>query len=153
MDKEHKHQEDRQGRNSGLGQPSLKENPFSVPEGYFETLPGRLKERMEGMDASGVPEKRVIPVVWLRTAIAAAVVVAAVLISYSLIRFTSDNNSGYDYYSDVLLLEQLDVIDNDEFLIEFLEEETADLDDDEAFVNQAMEYLAYNDVEMDLIFE
>ena len=154
MDKKQKHkfQKNRPEGTSGLGQPLLKENPFTLPEGYFETLPGRVKERMEEMDASQVPVRRLIPGMWLRTAIAAAVLGAA-LISYSLIRSSAGNNSAADYYSDMLLLEQLDIIDDDEVLIEVLNEETGDLDDEEAFVNQAMEYLAYNDVEMDLIFE
>ena len=154
MDKERKHkfQQGRQEKPSDLRQPLLKERPFSVPEGYFESFPGRLKERMEEMDASHVPVRRIGQGMWIRAAIA-AVVLAAALISYSLIRFTSDNRSSFDYYSDMVLLEQLDIVDDEEYLIEFLEEETGDLDDEEAFVNQAIEYLAYNDVEMDLIFE
>lgn len=154
MDKKHKHnfQENRPESTSGLEQPLLKENPFTLPEGYFETLPGRLKERLEEMDASQVPVRRILPGMWLRSAIAAAVLGAA-LITYSLIRSSAGNSSAADYYSDMLLMEQLDIIDGDEVLIELLNEETADLDDEEAFVNQAIEYLAYNDVEMDLIFE
>ncbi len=154
MDKERnqKPQEERQEKTTGLGQPLLKENPFTVPEGYFETFSGRLKERLDEMEASQVPVRRILPGMWLRAAIAAAVLGAA-LISYTLIRFTSGNNSDSDYYSDMLLMEQLDIIDDDGYLIEFLEEETVDMDDEEAYVNQAIEYLAYNDVEMDLIFE
>ena len=51
------------------------------------------------------------------------------------------------------LLEQLEVFDNDLYLYEYLDTTSSKLSDDEAFAEQAVEYLAMNDVEMDLLFD
>jgi hypothetical protein len=46
----------------------------------------------------------------------------------------------------------MQVLEDDLYLYELIEEEPVELDEDEAFATQAIEYLATNDVEMDLIF-
>jgi hypothetical protein len=51
------------------------------------------------------------------------------------------------------LLEQMQMLDDDRYLYELYEEEAVEMDEEEAFAAQAIEYLAMNDVEMDLIFE
>ena len=51
------------------------------------------------------------------------------------------------------ILEQMQVLDDERYLYELYAEEDVEMDEDEAFATQAIEYLAMNDVEMDLIFE
>jgi hypothetical protein len=134
-----------------LQQEALKNHPFGVPEGYFEGFAERLQQRIKEEETSKVPVRRIGTATrWM--AMAAAVRVAA-LITTSIIRFTT-SESAEGLYPDLALLEQMQVLDDDRYLYELLgEEETAELDEEEAFATQAIEYLAINDVEMDLIFE
>jgi hypothetical protein len=83
----------------------------------------------------------------------AAAVLAAALITTSIIRLSSTKGAE-GLYPDMALLEQMQVLDDDRYLYELFEEgEAVEMDEDEAFAAQAIEYLAINDVEMDLIFE
>jgi len=83
----------------------------------------------------------------------AAALLAAALITTSIIRLTSSKGTE-GLYPDLAILEQMQVLEDDRYLYELLdEEESIELDEDEAFASQAIEYLAINDVEMDLIFE
>ena len=129
---------------------ALKKHPFGVPEGYFEGFAERLHQRIKEDKVSRVPVRRIGTTTrWLAMA---AAVLAAALITTSIIRLTN-SNGGEGLYPDLALLEQMQVLEDDRYLYELLEEETAEMDEDEAFVSQAIEYLAINDVEMDLIFE
>ena len=134
-----------------LQQEALKNNPFGVPEGYFEGFADRLQQRIREEESSSVPVRKIGPGTrWM--AIAAAILAAA-LITNSIIRFTSSPGSE-GLYPDIALLEQMQVFDDDLYLYELLgDEEAVKLDEEEAFASQAIEYLAINDVEMDLIFE
>ena len=134
-----------------LQQEALKNHPFGVPEGYFESFAERLQQRIKEEESSGVPVRRIgTSTRWMAMA---AAVLAAALITTSIIRFTSKPGSE-GLYPDIALLEQMQVLDDDRYLYELLgEEEAVQLDEEEAFASQAIEYLAINDVEMDLIFE
>jgi hypothetical protein len=134
-----------------LQQEALKNHPFGVPEGYFEGFAERLQQRIKEEETSKVPVRRIGTATrWMAMA---AAVLAAALITTSIIRFTT-SESAEGLYPDLALLEQMQVLDDDRYLYELLgEEETAELDEEEAFATQAIEYLAINDVEMDLIFE
>ena len=134
-----------------LQQEALKNHPFGVPEGYFEGFAERLQQRIKEEESSKVPVRKIGTVTrWMA---AAAAVLAAALITTSIIRFTT-SESAEGLYPDMALLEQMQVLDDDRYLYELLGEEVAaELDEDEAFATQAIEYLAINDVEMDLIFE
>jgi len=129
---------------------ALKKLPFEVPEGYFASFAGRLQERMKEEESSRVPVRRIGTTIrWLAMA---AAVLAAALITTSIIRF-STSRGAEGLYPDLAILEQMQVLDDDRYLIESLEEESVELDENEAFASQAIEFLAMNDVEMDLIFE
>ena len=133
-----------------LQQESLKKHPFGVPEGYFESFSERLQQRISEEESSGVPVRKIGTTTrWLALA---AAVLAAALITTAIIRFTNNSDSG-GLYPDLALLEQMQMFDDDRYLYEMMEEESVPLDEDEAFASQAIEYLAINDVEMDLIFE
>jgi hypothetical protein len=133
-----------------LQRKAMKQNPFEVPEGYFEGFAERLQQRMKEEESSRVPVRRIGTTTrWL--AMAAAVLAAALITTY-IIRFTSPGGSE-GLYPDLAILEQMQVLDDDRYLYELYAEEEVEMDEDEAFAAQAIEYLAMNDVEMDLIFE
>lgn len=129
---------------------SLKNHPFGVPEGYFESFSDRLQQRIKEEESSRVPVRKIGTVT--RWAAIAAAVLAATLITTSIVRFTNSSESD-GLYSDMAILEQLLVFDDDRYLYDYLEEGSDELDENEAFASQAIEYLAVNDIEMDLIFE
>jgi len=129
---------------------SLKNHPFGLPEGYFEGFSERLQQRIREEDSSRVPVRRIGTTTrWMAMA---AALLAAALITTSIIRLSSSPGSE-GLYPDIALLEQMQVLDDDRYLYELLEEEAVQLNEEEAFATQAIEYLAINDVEMDLIFE
>lgn len=133
-----------------LQQESLKDSPFGVPDGYFESFSERLHQRIKEEESSRVPVRKIGTTTrWLAMA---AAVLAAALITTSVIRLTSGDQSE-GLYPDLALLEQLGGFENELYLYELLEGEPAELDENEAFASQAIEYLAINDVEIDLIFE
>ena len=133
-----------------LQQEALKKHPFGVPEGYFEGFAERLQQRIKEDESSRVPVRRIGTTTrWLAMA---AAVLAAALITTSIIRITT-TNGGEGFYPDLAILEQMQVLEDDRYLYELFEEEVVEMDEDEAFVSQAIEYLAINDVEMDMIFE
>lgn len=135
-----------------LQQKSLKKHPFGVPEGYFESFSDRLQERIRQEEESKVPLRRIGTSTRIKVAMAAAILGVA-LISYSIIRSTALNNDAPGSFLDIALLEQMDVIDDNSYLIGLMESEAEELDEEEAYASQAIDYLAINDVEMDLIFE
>jgi hypothetical protein len=133
-----------------LQQEVLKNHPFGVPEGYFESFSERLQQRIKEEESSKVPVRKIGTATrWMAMA---AAVLAAALITTSIVRVTSTKDAE-GLYPDLAILEQFQVLDDDRYLYELYEEEAAELDEDEAFASQAIEYLAINDVEMDLIFE
>lgn len=134
-----------------LQQETLRRNPFKVPEGYFESFSDQLHERIKQEESSKVPVRRIGTTTrWMALA---AAMLAAALITTSIIRLSSPRDTE-GLLPDLAVLEQMQLLEDDRFLYEILtEEESVELDENEAFVSQAIEYLAINDVEMDLIFE
>jgi len=139
-------------KQSYLQQDSLKSNPFGLPEGYFDSFPERLQQRIREEESSRVPVRRIGTTTrWLA---AAAAVLATALITTSIIRLTNSDRGTDSRYPDMAILEQLQVFDDDRYLYDLIEDNDAvNLNEDDAFASQAIEYLAVNDVEMDLIFE
>ena len=130
---------------------SLKNHPFGVPEGYFEGFSTRLQARIREEESSRLPERRIGSTTrWLAMA---AAVLGAALLTTAIIKYAGSGNDANGIYPDLALLEQLEVFDNDLYLYEYLESTSPELSDDEAFVAQAVEYLAMNDVEMDILFD
>lgn len=127
-----------------------KQNPFSVPEGYFESFPGRLNERIAGMEA----EKRPLRTLgsYRRVLAVAAVFAALALITFPVVRMLTAAGAQEDFL-ELALLDGAGFFNSDYELAAYLEESEAMMDDDEAYYSQAVEYLASADVEMDLILE
>ena len=127
-----------------------KHNPFSVPEGYFESFPDRLSERISALEAEKRPVKklgRIRPVLAI-----AAILAALALITFPVLRLLSPDDSAEDYL-EIALLDGAGFFSSDYELAAYFEASETKLDDDEAYYAQAVEYLASTDVEMDLLFE
>ena len=75
-----------------LQKESLKKNPFSLPEGYFESFSGRLQERIREEQKSGPPVRRIGNSQRFRVAMAAAILGLA-LITYPILKLTILNNN------------------------------------------------------------
>jgi len=136
----------------GLHQESLKKSPFEVPEGYFEQFPQKMLQRIRELEDEAVPVRSIPQGKGLRVAVAAAILVLA-LVSYPLFRIISPNNSGMYDAPDIALIEDLGIIDDDSYLFGFLETGSEPMDDEEAYIDQAINYLAINDVELDIILD
>ncbi len=137
---------------SDLQHPSLRKQAFRVPAGYFEGFPERLKERIDALEGERVPVRRLGRSAGFRIAVAAALVGLA-LISIPLTRIITPGMDSSDEFSNIALLEEAGVFYNDYELAPYLHGGETVMGEEEAYLNQAMDYLAMNDVEMDLIFE
>lgn len=135
-----------------LQQETLKKQPFGVPEGYFERFSERLQDRIREEESHRVPVRRLNTGPRFRLALAAAVVGLA-LITYSVIKVSNTENGANGSLPDMAVLEQLQIFDDDRYLYELMGEEEEEMDEEEAFATQAIEYLALNDAEMVLLFE
>lgn len=140
-----------------LKEEALKKRPFTVPDGYFENLAGRIQERIKEEELANTQEEKSPAIRSLFTSVRYRVAMAAALVGLALISYTviktSLNGSQLNDSADIALLEQLNIIDDDVYLMSYLDEDSSVPSEEEAFVNQAIEYLAMADVEMDLIFE
>lgn len=143
---------DKEPKKTSLQQDVLKKHPFGVPEGYFDSFPDRLKARMEELEKAPVPVRRLNRTIRIRVAVAAAIVILA-LISYPVIRMTAPGTGSSGDYAGLALMEDAGILLSDYELAALIETGEATPDEEEIYLNQAMEYLAMNDVEMDLIFE
>ncbi len=148
-----------------------KKEPFAVPDGYFEELPGRIAARVrEEMAAgergepvrsgaetkdepTGLPGGDEPRTVWMRVrpyvSLAAAILGFAML-SYFILQLTGVNREPYSEAYDLAMLEQAGIAEDDLVLMETLEVET----DEETFSEwdrEAMNYLSSNDVELEFL--
>ncbi len=139
-------------KKTDLQQERLKERPFGVPEGYFESFADRLQERIREEESSKVPVRRIGSGSRFRVAMAAAVVGLA-LISYSIVKITTTSNGSGNNFPEMAFFEEMQIFDDDRYLYELIEEVEEEMDEEEAFASQAIEYLAINDAELVLLFE
>jgi hypothetical protein len=128
-----------------------KNNPFRVPEGYFETFQDRLTDRIRLEEAEPVPVKKLDR---RRILLAVAAAVAALaLITIPLTRMLTPEAWSDESFVEIALLEGAGFFTSDYELAVYLEESESLMDDEDAYLHQAIEYLASANVEMDLIFE
>ena len=139
-------------KKTDLQQEKLKERPFGVPEGYFESFADRLQERIREEESSQKPVRRIITGTKFRIALAAALVGLA-LISYSIIRINATGNGANGSFPELAFFEELQVFDDDRYLYDLIDEMEEEMNEEDAFAVQAIEYLAINDAEMVLLFE
>lgn len=127
--------------------------PFTVPEGYFEGFPGRLKERIHRGEQRKVPVRKLGRHRVLRIAIAAALTGLA-LLSIPLSRVLTPGTEQLD--AGMAYLEELGIYHNDYELATYLggnDPDGSESDEKEALVSEAIEYLAMSNVELDILFE
>ena len=128
-----------------------KTNPFRVPGDYFDTLPGRLNDRIANLEAEQVPVRRLHRLRPVLAVAAAAAILA--LLTFPLVRILSPDSAAEESFVEIALLEGAGFFASDYEMAAYLEESGTSLDDDDAYISQAIEYLASTEVEMDLIFE
>ena len=137
-----------------LRDPVLKENPFRVPEGYFEGFAKRLEEEMKRQEADPALRDPVRlqrdPVRLRRIAIAAAIAGLA-LLSWPLSRIILPSGSDI-YMEELALMESAGLYYNDYDLASGIYEEE-EMDDEEAFASLASDYLAMDSPSLDLYLE
>jgi len=126
-------------------------NPFRIPGDYFETLPGRLNDRIAKLETEQVPV-RAVKNLRIGLAVAAAVATLA-LVTFPLVRMLSPQKEVEQNYLEIALLEGSGFFASDYELAGYLEDSGELMNDNDAYINQAIEYLASSDVELKLIFE
>jgi len=102
------------------------------------------------MEAEQVPVRKLDSKRRLRLAIAAAIA-GLVLISFPLARILTTGSAADEKFIEIALLDGAGLFSSDYELVSYLEE--ADMDDEEAYLSLAVDYLASSDLGMDLIFE
>ena len=161
---------------SHLDQEPLKSAPFGVPEGYFESFPQRLMERIRMEEQSPEQQERtehqpgpILPFLeQLRTGrripfprlssttgtvwLAAALFVLA-MVSIPLIRLLDSGPATTATDADMAMLDQLQVFKDDRYLYDVMSLGAEPVDPEQAYEDQVIEYLAISDVEEVLLFE
>ena len=116
-----------------LQREDLKKAPLSVPEGYFDSLPEKVMQRIAAGDKQ--PARRVhLAKWWIAAAAACAVAVAALAIRLSTVPTTEQTA----YEDDAEYIELMDI--DERSLAEYGSEEEQDDISQDAII----EYLAYN---------
>ncbi len=162
---------------SHLDQELLKKPPFGVPEGYFESFPQRLMDRIRREEEQSPVQQewktqqsgpmlphleqlrtgRRIPFPRLSSAtgrvwLAAALFVLA-MVSIPLIRLLDSGPATTAADADMAMLEQLHVFEDDRYLYDVMRLGAEPVDPEQAYDDQVIEYLAISDVEEVLLFE
>ena len=125
-----------------LQREELKKAPLSVPEGYFDSLPERVMQRIAAGDKQ--PARRVpLRKWWMAAAAACAVAVAALAIRLTNAPVTEQTA----YEDDAEYIELMDI--DERSLAEYGSEEEQDDISQDAII----EYLAYNGLSGAYLYE
>jgi hypothetical protein len=125
-----------------LQREELKKAPLSVPEGYFDSLPERVMQRIAAGDKQ--PARRVpLRKWWMAAAAACAVTVAALAIRLTNAPVTEQTA----YEDDAEYIELMDI--DERSLAEYGSEEEQDDISQDAII----EYLAYNGLGSAYLYE
>lgn len=128
-----------------------KNNPFKTPENYFESFPERIKERIRSEEAEKLQKRGPIR---LRPGLSIAASLAFLaLITFPLVRILSPDNESMENMMELAMLDDAGLFASDYELAAYLEDFPSEIDDEDAYISQAIEYLASSDLEIDLIFE
>ncbi len=119
-----------------------KENPFKVPEGYFDTLSDRVMDRINREE----PEKkvRIRQIIRPQLALAAAILGFA-LISYTFVRVFTPGSTTGEYY-DLATLEKISYFYDESTLMEMIPSEDGTESEEDLWVDDAIDYLADNEI-------
>ncbi len=134
-----------------------KKNSYEVPQGYFDTFPRRLQERLHPEKELSFAERLVI-YIKPHFALAAMMVGVFVIAFFAINLFTSDNinhietvNTGM---ADVLEYE-LNEVDEISLMEMLAAEEEAEVvtDEEDAYVEEAIEYLLNEGVSIETLMQ
>ena len=130
----------------------LGENPFSVPEGYFGTLSSRIQSRVESekKNTKGIRNLRFS----LRSQIAlAASLIGFAIISYAAVKLILSQPVSQADYIDFALLEDMSIDFDESLLLDAYQLEDSEYTEEDMWAEEAVEYLASNELEIDLLYE
>ncbi len=133
---------------------NAKENPFSVPEDYFNTFSSSLAKRMKFEEESEIRPtvtlwKRVRPHLAL-----AAVIAGFALISLTALQLILGEKSNSDSYYNLGFLDEAGILNESTFQETIADIENDDYDSYSEWEEDAMTYLASNEVNLDaLLYE
>ncbi|MCF8224605.1 MAG: hypothetical protein K9J30_01860 [Bacteroidales bacterium] len=126
-----------------------KDNPFVVPEGYFDQFEQRLMDRLQRKTG---PEKQKSGKVYLRPYLTlAASITGIALVTYLVLQSIPGKLMGENEYYDIELLDNTGIIHDESAMAESYENLN-----EPVYTNwekDAMNYLATNDVDILLLLE
>lgn len=132
-----------------------RQNNLSVPEGYFDSFEQRLMERIKENEAGKVIPLRANRWSIFRSQIAlAAGFIVFVVLSYVMINFILNKNSNESIEYAELLEYEMTKLD-EAYLMDTYSEEQAEISSEENidYSEAVIEYLASEDIDLDLIAE
>ena len=130
--------------------PDKPENPFKVPSGYFDSLHERIIDSVREEENSRANKRGRIIRMRFYIAVAASIAGFA-LVASIVIQNVLHSRSSDDYYYNMALLEQVGILQDESVMTEtYLKEEN---DNDFAWEEEAITYLASNEVDLDYILE
>lgn len=128
-----------------IEQKHLKENPFSVPDGYFSLLPQRLHKQISKISAEEYP---VVQFSSFKTRLKSQLSLAASLVimigmGYAIVHFISPNRSDRDlsYTEYISLFNSYSLLQNDEWENAFDSEDIISYLTDHGISPDAIAYL------------
>ncbi len=115
-----------------------RENPFDVPEGYFDTMEDRIEERIRAEENEGAPGQKFIRIIKPILGLAASFALAFLLIYYPITKILSKytgetiDQTGERTKLNEELLTGCGYLDENMFFLALTsKEETADFESDE----------------------
>jgi len=123
---------------------------FSVPEGYFDSLTDRIMENIPLEE----PEQKVRFLRMIRPQLA----LAAAILGFALISFTAvkllTSGSASDGYYDLATLEDMGYYYDEATLMEMIPaDEDSEVTDEDLWIDDAINYLADNDMSFYQLFD
>jgi len=125
-------------------------SPFGVPEGYFDSLTDRIMEKVKEEE----PERKVRIMQILRPQFAlVAAILGFALISFTAVKLLTSGNNNAEFY-DLATLEKMGYFYDESTLMELVPTENEEeLTEDDLWVDDAIEYLADNDMSFYQLFD
>ena len=126
------------------------ENPFSVPEGYFNSFQQRLQDRIQSEKVNSNPERSpavISRLVWAGAV--AAVFIVAFVVSKNIIgtgnnQPLSEDEIAYAFEQEIYDLDEAEILEN-------LDEMIQDNDPENGYSDEIILYLLDEDIEIDNI--
>ncbi len=131
---------------------AIKDNPFRVPDGYFESFPSRLNEKILTENLKSKPTRS--PIVW-EPYLAAAILIVIALVGGKFVLDFTRQQSALRLQAEITKTvdEELYSI-SEETIWEFMESDLTGSDQNsDATTNEALDYLLNEDIAEDELFD